>query len=127
MKTQSVRKTETRLGLQEPKTGGVVEWMNWPFSLADCRERVESSFPTLPSLRPQANRSNSVERANHHADGLERVEASSVFSPEDPILELAAVHTSGVPHPVQISLPTRVVPPAAFVEVSTVASWGEEQ
>lgn len=63
----------------------------------------------------------SVDWANHHADRLKRVEASSIISPEDPILELASVHAPGVPHTVQIGLPTSVVPPATFVEVSTVA------
>ena len=68
--------------------------------------------------------SSSVDGSNHHACSLERVKPSTVLGPEDAILELAAVHASTVPHPIQVGLATPTVPPAPLVEVGAV-TWGE--
>lgn len=56
----------------------------------------------------------------HEANRFKRVVASPVVGPEDPVLVLAAIDSSAVPDPVQIGLTTRIVPPAALMEVSTV-------
>lgn len=63
----------------------------------------------------------SVNRSDHHAHSFHRVEASSVVRPEDAVLELVPIHTARVPHTIEIGLATCVVPPATFVEVSTVS------
>lgn len=66
----------------------------------------------------------SVYGPDHHADGLHRVEASTVVGPEDAVLEFAAVDASGVPDTVEVGLATSVVPPASFVEMGTVTcNW----
>lgn len=59
--------------------------------------------------------------SDHEAHRLEGVEASSVVCPKNSVLKLAAVNSSTVPYAVQVGLPTGVIPPAALVEVSTVA------
>lgn len=64
----------------------------------------------------------SLDGPDHEADRLERVETSSVFSPEDPVLEFAAVNSPAVPHAVQVGLAAGVIPPAALVEVGAV-TW----
>lgn len=63
----------------------------------------------------------SVNRSDHHAYGFHGVEASSVVRPEDAILELVAIHTTRVPHAIKVGLTTCIVPPATFMEVSTVS------
>lgn len=68
----------------------------------------------------------SLDGSDHEADRLERVESSSVFGPEDSILEFAAVNSPAVPHAVQVGLAAGVVPPAALVEVGAVA-WQRER
>lgn len=62
----------------------------------------------------------SVYGPDQQTHGLQRVEASAVVRPEDPILEFAAVNASGVPDTVKVGLAASVVPPASFVEMGTV-------
>lgn len=64
----------------------------------------------------------SVYGPDQHANGLHGVETAAVVGPEDPVLEFAAVHSSGVPDTVKVSLATSVVPPASFMEMGTV-TW----
>lgn len=69
----------------------------------------------------------SVNRSDHEADRLEGVEPPSVFRPEDSVLELAAVDTPTVPHPVQVGLAAGVVPPPPLVEVGAVTCRGKSR
>lgn len=64
----------------------------------------------------------SIDWSNHQANGFERVETSAILRPENAILKFAAVDPSTVPNTVQVGLATRVVPPAALMEVSAV-TW----
>lgn len=63
----------------------------------------------------------SVNRSDHHAHSFHGVEASSVVRPEDAVLELVAIHATRVPDSVEIGLAACIVPPATFMEVSTVS------
>lgn len=66
----------------------------------------------------------SIDWSNHQANGFERVETSAILRPENAILKFAAVDPSTVPNTVQVGLATRVVPPAALMEVSAVTRKG---
>lgn len=69
--------------------------------------------------------SSSVYRSDHHLNCFQGVGTSPVLSPKYSVLVLAPVVASSVPDPVEVGVGTRVVPPAALVEVSAV-SWGME-
>lgn len=69
--------------------------------------------------------SSSVYRSDHHLNCFQGVGTSPVLSPKYSILVLAPVVASSVPHPVQIGVCARVVPPAPFVEMSTVSCGTE--
>lgn len=62
-----------------------------------------------------------VDGSDQHAHSFHGVEASAVVCPEDAVLELVAIHTAGVPDAIEIGLATCIVPPATFMEVSTVS------
>ena len=74
-----------------------------------CSPRSDSTGP-----RP------SVYGPDHDADRLHGVEAPAVLGPEDPVLVLAAVDATGVPHAVEVGLAAAVVPPASLLEVGAV-------
>ena len=60
---------------------------------------------------------------DHHGHSLQRIGASVELCPVDSVLVTTAIVPASVPHPVQIGVGTHVVPPAPFLEVSTV-TWG---
>lgn len=71
------------------------------------------AHPYLPPL---------VDGSDQHTDRLHGVEPSAILSPENPILEFAAVDASSVPDTVEVGLSTSIVPPASFMEMGTV-TW----
>lgn len=67
----------------------------------------------------------SVYRSDHHLNCFQGVGTPPVLSPKYSILVLAPVVAPSVPDPVEVGVGTRVVPPAALVEVSTVSCGTE--
>lgn len=57
---------------------------------------------------------------NHHGNSFERVGPSVELGPVDPVLIAAAIVSASIPNTIQIGVGAHVVPPPAFLVVSTV-------